>query len=112
MTGIAAGSALNISLPLMFELIMEAVYGWGDESAGAMLTVLANTIFQIGFLVVFSVSDPNASTLWTSWTTAGSMGVCAVALLFLKVEYRRLAVDRQSALSRTGCAFDRSVGCY
>lgn len=28
------GMALNISLPLFFELIMETIYGWANEGAG------------------------------------------------------------------------------
>ena len=105
-------AALNIAVPLLFELIMEATYGWGDEGAGAMMTVFLNTAVQILFLVVLAGSDPDASKLWTAWATAGSMGVCCAALLFLRVEYRRLAVDRGAPLAETGCRFDRAVGCY
>ena len=35
-----------------------------------------------------------------------------MVLLFLRVEYRRLAVDRGTRLQDTGCYFDRAVGCY
>ena len=91
---------------------METVFGWADEGAGAMMSVLVNTIVQIVFLVVLSASDPDASNLWTAWATAGSMAACCIALLCLRVQYRRLAVDKGQSVSETGCYFDRAVGCY
>ena len=36
-SGIAGGSALNVAIPLLFELIMETVYGWADEAGVAVL---------------------------------------------------------------------------
>ena len=50
--------------PAMFELLMEQVYGWGDEGAASMLSVLANTLVQIGFLVLTAVGDPASSPAW------------------------------------------------
>ena len=111
-TAITGGCAFNISVPLLFELIMESVFGWGEEGLGSMMTVFINTAMQVFFLVVLASSDPDASKLWTAWATAGSMGICCVGLLFLRVEYRRLAIDQGTQLSETGCAFDRAVGCY
>ena len=66
-SAVVGGSALNISVPLMFELIMESIYGWGEEGAGAMMTVFLNTVVQIAFLLVLADSDPDASPLWTAW---------------------------------------------
>ena len=43
---------------------------------------------------------------------AASMAVAFVVMLFLRVEYRRLAVDLGTALEQTGCYFDRAVGFY
>ena len=102
---VAGGTAFNICVPLLFELIMESTYGWGDEGTGAMLTVLANTLVQIAFLVVNAAGGE--AGLWTAWATAASMGACAIAVLLLQVEYRRLAVDRATEVAATGCAFDR-----
>ena len=70
-----------------------------------MLTVLANTLVQIAFLVVNAAGGE--AGLWTAWATAASMGACAIAVLLLQVEYRRLAVDRATEVAATGCAFDR-----
>ena len=72
-----------------------------------MLTVLANTIVQIAFLVVNAAGGDVGGGLWTAWATAGAMGACALGVGFLRVEYRRLAVDRGTAVAETGCAFDR-----
>lgn len=111
-TGIIGGMALNISVPLFFEMIMETVYGWGDEGVGSMLTILINTIVQIVFLIVLAGADPKSSNLWTSWTNAASLALCFLVLLFLRVEYRRLSIDEGTPLSKTGVWFDRSLGCY
>lgn len=111
-TGIIGGTALNIAVPLFFELIMELVFGWGDEGAGAMMTVALNTLVQIGFLIVLAQGDGEGSNLWTAWTTCASMGIAFVVLLFFRVDYRRLAVDSGAPLSEAGCWFDRALGCY
>lgn len=111
-TGIVGGMALNISVPLFFELIMETIYGWGDEGAGSMLTILINTVVQIAFLVALAGADKDSSNLWTSWANAISIAVCFVVLLFLRVDYRRLSIDEGTALERTGVWFDRALGCY
>ena len=111
-TGIVGGMALNISVPLFFELIMETIYGWGDEGAGSMLTILINTVVQIIFLIVLAGADKGSSNLWTSWANAVSLTICFVVLMFLRVEYRRLAVDKGTELRSTGVWFDRAVGCY
>ena len=36
-SGIAGGCALNVAVPLLFEMIMETVFGWADEGGGAMV---------------------------------------------------------------------------
>ena len=33
-TGILGGACFNCSTPVLFELLMETVYGWGDEGMG------------------------------------------------------------------------------
>ena len=110
-TSIGGGAALNICVPLFFELIMESIYGWGDESIGSMLTIFINTIIQIVFLIVLAEMDPSTSRIWTSWALAGSTSVAFIFMLFLKVDYRRLSVDLNTELRETGCYFDRH-GCY
>lgn len=111
-SGIAGGVALNVAVPLLFELIMEAVYGWGDEGGGTMISMLLNTVVQIAFLLVLAGSPPESSKLWTAWANAASFAACGVLVLGLRVEYRRLALDRGSLVSETGCYFDRAIGCY
>lgn len=95
----------------MFELLMEQVYGWGDEGLASMLSVLTNTLVQVAFLVLAAVSDPTSPQAWVSWLNAGAMGAGSVALLATRVEYRRLAIDRSVPLAEAGCRFDRKVGC-
>jgi MFS family permease len=107
-TAITGGAALNITVPLFFELIMESIYGWADENIGSMITILINTLMQIGFLIALAVVDPNASTIWTSWALAASMAVAFVFMFFLRIDYRRLAVDLGTDLKATGCHFDRA----
>jgi len=111
-TSITGGAALNISVPLFFELIMESIYGWADESIGSMLTIFINTVVQISFLIALAEMDPLESKLWTSWALCGSMLVASVVMLFLKVDYRRLSVDLGKDVKETGCWFDRGVGFY
>jgi len=36
--------ALNTAVPLYFELIMETVYGWGDEGTGVCYMVYDFTV--------------------------------------------------------------------
>ena len=108
--GIAGGACFNCSMPLMFELMMEQVYGWGDDGIASMLSVLTNTLVQVAFLVLAAVS-PASLTGWISWLNAAAMGSGCVALLATRVEYRRHAVDRGVPLAEAGCAFDRKVGC-
>ena len=43
---------------------------------------------------------------------AGSMAACFAAMFFLRIEYRRMAVDRRVPLEDAGSCFDRAVGCY
>jgi FLVCR family MFS transporter len=110
-TSIIGGAALNVSVPLFFELIMESIYGWADENIGSMVTILINTIIQIGFLIALAVMDSSISKIWTSWALAGSMLAAFSLMLFLKVDYRRLSVDKGKDLDETGSKFDR-FGCY
>ena len=110
-TGILGGACFNCSTPVLFELLMETVYGWGDEGVGSMLSVLANTMIQIAFLVLMAIIDQDASKLWISWLNAGAMAAGAAAILLTRVEYRRLAVDRGVPLAEAGSRFDRVVGC-
>jgi FLVCR family MFS transporter len=110
-TSITGGACLNVTVPLFFELVMESVYGWGDESLGSMVTTLINVMVQIAFLVVLAETDPNMSKLWTSWALAAGIGVGFISMLFLRVDYRRLSVDKGTALDKTGSGFDR-MGCY
>jgi FLVCR family MFS transporter len=111
-SSILGGAALNITVPLFFELIMESIYGWADENIGSMITIAVNTVVQIAFLVGLAEVDPSASVIWTSWVLAASMAVALVFMVFLRVDYRRLAVDTGTDLKQTGCYFDRAVGYY
>lgn len=110
-TGIGGGAAFNSATPPLFELLMETVYGWADEGVGSMLSVLAGTLVQVGFLVQMAATNAGASKLWTCWVNAAAMGVGTLALLATRVEYRRLAIDRGVPLAEAGCRFDRSWGC-
>ena len=109
-TSICGGAAINISVPLFFELIMESIYGWADESIGSMVTILINTVVQIGFLAALAEMNADVSKIWTSWALAGSMLVAFVFMFFLKVDYLRLSVDQGKELEDTGSRFDR-LGC-
>ena len=90
---------------------MESIYGWGEESIGSMVTILINTVVQIGFLIALAEMDVDVSKVWTSWALAGSMFVAFLFILFLKVDYRRLSVDKGKEMEETGGRFDR-MGCY
>jgi hypothetical protein len=107
-TSIMGGAALNITVPLFFEMIMETIFGWADENIGSMLTIAINTIVQIVFLIALAEINPDASTIWTSWVLAGSMAVAFVFMLFLRIDYRRLAVDLGTDVKKTGSHFDRT----
>ena len=109
-TSILGGCTFNIAMPLLFELLMETVYGWADESNSSMLCTLINTLIQVAFLAFFALSS-GSSRLWTSWANAASMATCTLMLLLTRIEYRRLAVDRGVGLADVGCPFDRKVGC-
>ena len=105
-TSILGGGAFNTAMPLQFELLMETVYGWADESSGSMLCILFNTVIQVAFLAAFALCAAS-SKLWTSWANAVSMAACTLLLLLTRIDYRRLAID----LPGVGCHFDRKVGC-
>ena len=77
-----------------------------------MISVMLNTLVQVAFLIVLAGAPADASNLWTAWANAAAFAVCCALLLCLRVEYRRLAVDRGAALHETGCYLDRAVGCF
>mmetsp|Transcript_43385 Transcript_43385/g.131991 ORF Transcript_43385/g.131991 Transcript_43385/m.131991 type:complete len:80 (+) Transcript_43385:505-744(+) len=78
-----------------------------------MISSLLSAVVQIVFTAALALwsSGDDGSTAWTSWVAAGSAALGFVALLAVRVEYRRLAVDQGTALSHTGCRFDREFGC-
>lgn len=110
-SGAIAGGAFSASVPLYLELIVENSYGWADGGAGVMMTSLLSAVVQIAFTAALAVAG-GGSTIWTSWTAAVSAAFGCLLLLGVKVEYRRLAVDRGTALAWTGGHFDREFGCY
>ena len=70
------------------------------------------TLFSLpGFLAVPSEQAPGQKRMWTAWLTCGSMAICALFMVLVRVEYRRLALDKGKALDETGTWFDRAVGC-
>uniref|UniRef100_A0A7S4JBU7 Major facilitator superfamily (MFS) profile domain-containing protein n=1 Tax=Odontella aurita TaxID=265563 RepID=A0A7S4JBU7_9STRA len=112
-TSATAGAAFSASVPLVLELIVENSHGWADGGAGVMISSLLSAVVQIVFTAALALwsSGDDGSTAWTSWVAAGSAALGFVALLAVRVEYRRLAVDQGTALSHTGCRFDREFGC-
>ena len=108
-SSIIGGGLFNSAIPLFFEMIMELVFGWGDEQISSMLTILLNTVVQIIFLIVLAQRDAadSEALLWPSWLVATSMLVGAICLLFLRMTYRRLARDLAVSHSKCGSQFDR-----
>eukprot|EP00567_Pseudictyota_dubia_P002113 CAMPEP_0197466722 /NCGR_PEP_ID=MMETSP1175-20131217/65190_1 /TAXON_ID=1003142 /ORGANISM="Triceratium dubium, Strain CCMP147" /LENGTH=599 /DNA_ID=CAMNT_0043002771 /DNA_START=798 /DNA_END=2596 /DNA_ORIENTATION=- len=111
-TCVIAGATFSASVPLYFELMFENSHGWADAGAGVMMSSFLSATVQIAFTAALALQGPGESTLWTSWAAAGSAILGCVALLGVRVEYRRLSVDQGTALSWTGCRFDREFGCY
>ena len=60
--GIAGGLCLNASLPLYFELTLESIFGFADESAATSLMILTNTVVQVVFLAI--PTRINGSSEW------------------------------------------------
>lgn len=51
--------ALNISIPLYFELIMETIYGWGNDGAGVSYDchgIFSTVVFTIDEELIHSLS--------------------------------------------------------
>ena len=58
----------------MFELIMESIYGWGEESTGAMMTVNAS-IGELQFVTA-------TSSMWTAAASAAAVFRAPPAVMY------------------------------
>ena len=95
--GILGGLMFNSSIPLFLEMIMETIFGWGNETIGSMLFTMINTLIQILFLVI--PTEINGSTLWMAWLNCCSMVAGCLVLYFCKVQYKRLEFDQYTKTS-------------
>ena len=91
MTIICTGFFTNVSIPLQFELVAEAVFGVLPESMALAVCTITNTVLQIIFLAL--PTKINGSSIWMNWTSVFSVVICLFMLVIYKVDYSRVEMD-------------------
>ena len=99
MTIICTGFFTNVSIPLQFELVAEAVFGVLPESMALAVCTITNTVLQIIFLAL--PTKINGSSIWMNWTSVFSVVICLFMLVIYKVDYSRLEMDTKQTSFET-----------
>jgi len=96
----------NSTIPLFYEMAVEAVYPIAEGLSTAVLTTL-NNIGCLLFLLVQNV--PHIGTAWMNWAVAGTAAAALLAIVPLGETRRRYAIDMADDVAaadvepRAGC---------
>lgn len=90
-TAVLGGLAFYSTIPLFFELTLETIYGWANETAASTALMLVNGLCQVLFLA--APTHLSGSAGWMPWLTAAMCAASLALVASMRVEYRRLRVD-------------------
>ncbi|XP_046553131.1 solute carrier family 49 member 4 homolog [Haliotis rubra] len=87
---ISAQTALQTSIPIIFEMGCELTYPIGEGTTNGAMTLM-NNAGALVFLLVLMI--PNIGTVWMNWALVGAIVVSIPMLLMIRETHHRLDVD-------------------
>ncbi|XP_065178296.1 solute carrier family 49 member 4 homolog [Sycon ciliatum] len=90
MSSIIGGFFINSTIPLFFEMAVEAAFPI-SEGIAAVIIMLSNNIFSI--VLLFALQIHGIGISWTTWSLVGSCALSIPILAVLKDRYVRSSLD-------------------